>query len=75
MNTLEIIDRLCAVTTAQADIIREQAFFIENVLTVDEEAREKFAALRKPVEAELDLLEYQLRPICNTGTAGRRTDQ
>lgn len=37
MNTLELIDRLCAVTAAQADIIRKQAFFIENCKTIDEE--------------------------------------
>ena len=46
MNTLELIDRLCAVTTAQADIIREQACFIENCKTSDEEAKRQYADLR-----------------------------
>ena len=67
MTPMELVDRLCAVTAKQADIIREQAFFIENVLTVDDEARKKFAAMREPVDAELDDLEYQLRPFHNTG--------
>lgn len=43
MNTLELIDRLCAVTAAQADIIREQAIFIENCKTIDEEVKKQFA--------------------------------
>lgn len=67
MNTLELIDRLCAVTETQARIIREQAFFIENSKTIDEETKKHFADLREPVDAELDLLEVRLRPIHNTG--------
>lgn len=66
MNALELIDRLCAVMEAQARIIREQAMFIENCKTVDEEAKKKFADLREPVDAELDLLEIRLRPIHGT---------
>jgi len=45
MNTLEIIDRLCAVTEAQAQIIREQTFFIENCLAVDAEAKKDICRL------------------------------
>ena len=66
MNTLELIDRLCAVTATQADIIREQAYFIENCKTIDEEVKKHFADQRGPVDAELDLLEIRLRPIHNT---------
>lgn len=66
MNTLELIDRLCAVTAAQAEIIREQALFIENCKTIDEETKRHYADLRGPVDAELDLLEVRLRPIHNT---------
>lgn len=66
MNTLELIDPLCAVTAAQADIIREQAYFIENCKTIDEEVKKHFADQRGPVDAELDLLEIRLRPIHNT---------
>lgn len=74
MNALELIDRLCAVAEAQAKIIREQAFFIENCRAVDAEARRRFAALRDPVTAELDLLEYKLRPIHNTGCGKEFSD-
>ena len=62
MDMLELVDRLCAVAEAQARIIREQAFFIENCLAVDAEVRNKFAVLREPVEAELGEIERQLRP-------------
>ncbi len=61
MTTTELIDRLCAVTAMQADIIRKQALFIENCLTVDREAKESFEAMRRPAEDELDLLEYEMR--------------
>lgn len=74
MNTLEIIDRLCAVTEAQAQIIREQTFFIENCLAVDAEEKKTFADLRKPVDAELDAIEIRLRPIHNTA-CGKEEDQ
>lgn len=66
MNTLELIDRLCAVTAAQADIIREQAFFIENCKSIDEEAKRHYADLRGTVDAEPDLQKIKLRPIHNT---------
>ena len=61
MNTVEIIDRLCAVTEEQARIIREQAYVIENCMAVDAETKKKFDEMRKPVEAELDSLEFKLR--------------
>lgn len=66
-TALELIDRLCAVTEAQAKIIREQAFFIENCLAVDAEAKKKFADLRETVDAEFDLSKVMLRPLHNTG--------
>lgn len=65
-TALELIDRLCAVTEAQAKIIREQAYFIENCLAVDAEAKKQYAEMRQPVDAELDIIEYQLRPFNNT---------
>lgn len=67
MTTPELIDRLCAVTEAQARIIRDQALFIENMKSVDEETKKNFADQREPVDAELDLLEVGLRPTRNTG--------
>lgn len=65
MTMLETIDRLCAVTTAQADIIREQAKFIEEQLTVDEAIKRSFAKKREAVDDELDLIEHGLRPYCD----------
>lgn len=74
MNTLELIDRLCAVTEEMSRIIRKQAFFIENCTSVDDAVKAEFAALRKPVETELDLIEIGLRPIHNTGAdAGKES--
>lgn len=72
MSNLELIDRLCAVTSELSRIVREQAYFIENCLSVDAESRKHFAALREKAEAELDLIEYELRPIHNTGCDGGR---
>lgn len=74
MNSAELIDRLCSVVEAQADIIREQALFIENQLAVDEEVKKHFAARRDDVDAELDLIEVGLRPIHNTGSGLRKGD-
>lgn len=66
MTNLELIDRLCAVTEEQSKIIREQAFLIEQMQTVDQETKKKFAEKRDAVDAELDLLEVALRPYHNT---------
>lgn len=65
-TALELIDRLCAVAEAQARIIREQAYLIENCLVIDTETEKKFADLRQPVDAELDALKYHFRPFHNT---------
>ena len=77
MSNLEIIDRLCAVTQAQSDIIREQATFIEEQLTVDAEIKKQFSDKRKAVDDELDLLEYGLRTLLpeqtpNSGKGGNQ---
>lgn len=67
MSAAELIDRLCAVVEAQANIIREQGLFIENQLAVDDEVKKQFAAQRDDVDTELDLIEVGLRPFHNTG--------
>ena len=77
MSNLEIIDRLCAVTQAQSDIIREQATFIEEQLTVDAEIKKQFADKRKAVDDELDALEYGMRTLLpeqspNSGKGGNQ---
>lgn len=62
MNALELIDRLCAVTTKLADIVRDQAQFIEQMEAVDEEIKKQFAEKREAADEELDLIELKLRP-------------
>ncbi len=57
MTNTELIDRLCSLLESQAEIIREQAFYIEQVLDVDEAVREKYADLRKSVEGGLESIE------------------
>ncbi len=72
MNNLELIDRLCTVAETQARIIREQALFIEEQMTVDDEIKKKFAEQRETVDSELDSLGVGLRPFRNGASAERR---
>ena len=55
MTDAEIIDRLCAVTTLLADIVREQSEIILQAQLVYDGEKERKAA------AELDELEIALR--------------
>ena len=68
MNKLELIDRLCAVVEMQSASIREQAFFIEEQLAVDDEIKKGFEKKREAIDDKLDVLEMNLRPIHNTDT-------
>lgn len=63
MNTIEIIDLLCGVVSRQAEIIRTQAFFIEEQAAVDEAVKNIFAEQRMTVEADIGKLERDLGPI------------
>ncbi len=67
MNTLETLDRLRAVVHEQADIIWQQALFIEEQLTVDEAVKNQFAARREAVDGEIALVEGGLTPLSSTG--------
>lgn len=75
MTKLELIDRLCAIAEMQSKIIREQAIFIEQQLSVDKEAKRSFAAKRDKIDSELDLLEYQMQPIRNTASVGANDEE
>lgn len=55
MTDAELIDRLCAVTTLQADIIREQSEIISQARLVYDGRKEQEAI------AELDAIEVALR--------------
>lgn len=61
MNDLEVIDKLCAIIGAQADIIREQALFIDEHLSVDEEAKKTYADKRSELEGEIHNVNRSLR--------------
>ena len=63
MTTMEIIDRLCAVTTMLADIVRQQESIIAQHRMLDGESGKKLAEKRDAAYTELDLLEYNLRPL------------
>lgn len=63
MTQMELIDRLCAVTTALADIVRQQESVIAQHRMLDTESGEKIAAKREAAYAELDVLELNLRPF------------
>ncbi len=63
MNSLETIDRLCAVVREQAEIIHAQALFIEEQQTVDAALKQEFAAQRDKVDAEISLIEVSGYPI------------
>lgn len=68
MTKLELIDRLCAIAEMQSRIIREQAIFIEEQISVDMALKERFAQKRNEIDSELDLLEYRMQPIHNTAS-------
>ena len=59
-GTFELIDRLCEVTTQLADLVRKQAAIIMQS-DIPEETKKELEAERKPIDDELDLLEYKMR--------------
>lgn len=63
MTTIEIIDRLCAVTTMLADIVRQQESVIAQHRMLDGESGKKLAEKCDAAYSELDLLELNLRPL------------
>jgi len=66
MTQLELIDCLCNIMEMQSKIIREQALFIEEQLTVDDAIKREFAKKRIAVDDELDRVEYNMRSFHNT---------
>ena len=56
MTSLEIIDKLCDITTLQSDIIRKQTYVIEQHKIID-----SFADERDTADVKLDTIEYELR--------------
>ena len=58
MTDLEIIDKLCEVTTLQSDIIRKQAIAI-----AQNEIADNLEEERKTVDDILDTVEFNLRHL------------
>ena len=59
-GAFELIDRLCEVTTQLADLVRKQAAIIMQS-DIPEETKKELEAERKPIDDEVDLLEYKMR--------------
>ena len=65
MTTLEIISRLCDITTKLSEIVRKQQETIERS-KVEEEVKEELRQMVDGAERELDVMEYHLRRIVDT---------
>ena len=62
MGTLEIIDRLCAVTSLLAEIVKEQTIAIAQS-EIAEEVKAELMEKQNKADEELDLLEYKMRRL------------
>lgn len=64
MSDVELIDRLCAVTSELSDIVRKQAVFIEEQLAVDNAEKKEFAEMAAKADKTLGSIYevYGLRP-------------
>ena len=56
----DVIDMMCEVTTMLSDIVREQAYILEQA-DIPEELKEDMRAMRDNADAKLDNIEYRLR--------------
>lgn len=65
MTPLEIISRLCGVTTSLAEIVSKQQEIIERS-QIEEAVKEELRRMTKEADGELDVLEYHMRRICDT---------
>lgn len=61
-GTLEVVDMLCSVTEALAQIVRKQAEELERA-KVEEAVREDLKRQRDNVDVQMDRLEYRLRRL------------
>lgn len=65
MSNIEVIDCLCAVVEMQSAIIKKQAFFIEEQLTVDDEIKESFRRECEAIDSKLNVLGVNQCPACD----------
>lgn len=64
MTTLEIISRLCGITTDLSEIVRKQQETIERS-KVEEAVKEELRQMVDGAERELDVIEYNSRKFCD----------
>lgn len=65
MTTLEIISRLCDITTELSEIVRKQQETIEHS-KVEEAVKKELRQMVDRAERELDVMEYHLRRHVDT---------
>ena len=65
MTTLEIISRLCGITTDLSEIVRKQQETIERS-KVEEAVKEELRQMVDGADREMDVMEYHLRRIVDT---------
>ena len=65
MTTLEIISRLCGITTELSEIVRKQQETIERS-KVEEAVKEELRQMVDGADREMDVMEYHLRRIVDT---------
>ncbi len=65
MTTLEIISRLCGITTELSEIVRKRQETIERS-KVEEEVKEELRQMVDGADREMDVMEYHLRRIVDT---------
>lgn len=53
MSEIEIIDRLCAVTQMQSEIIKAQAMYIREELDINSHIKHEFADMRATADKQL----------------------
>lgn len=65
MTTLEIISRLCGITTELSEIVRKQQETIERS-KVEEAVKEELRQMVDGADREMDVMKYHLRRIVDT---------
>lgn len=65
MTPLEIISRLCGITTELSEIVRKQQETIERS-KIEEAVKEELRQMVDGAERELDVMKYHLRRIVDT---------
>ncbi len=65
MSPLEIISRLCEVTSELSDIVKKQQEMIERS-KIEEEVKEELRGMIHRADSKMDVIEYHTRRFCDT---------